>query len=142
MVIISPFQGEDGGSNPLTRSYFFYFYIFMTKKIKKSIFPGITFLTSFYLSSILTLGLFLGYLGTHIFCKKFIATKKVKLLIIPIGKGWKFHLHHWISGLLGLIILYLTDITHSYFYLGIMGGIAFHDLYTDPNWRQVIYKEK
>ncbi len=112
----------------------------MAKKLKKIIFPGTTLLTSLYLSTIFTVGLTVGYLGTNLFYKKFIKTGKVKLIILPFGK-WKFHLHHWISGSIIILVIYTTGLVQSPLYLGTLGGIIFHDFYTDKDWYKVIYKK-
>jgi len=112
----------------------------MAKKIKKIIFPGITLLTSLYLSTLFTVGLTAGYLGTNLFHKKFIKTGRVKLIILPFGK-WKFHLHHWISGSIIVLIFYATNLVQSPLYFGALGGIIFHDFYTDKDWYKIIYKE-
>ncbi len=112
----------------------------MAEKIKKFIFPGTTLLTSLYFSTIFTVGLTAGYLGTNLFYKKFIKTGKVKLIILPFGK-WKIHIHHWLSGSLILLIIIIANISFSIFYLGALGGIIFHDLYSDKKWYKIVYKD-
>jgi hypothetical protein len=113
--------------------------LFMPKKIKRTIFPGAILLTSLYISAPFTAGFTAGYLGTTLFHQKFIKTGRVKLVILNF-REWKFHLHHWLSGSLAVIILYAGNIIHSPLCLGALGGIIFHDLYTDKKWYKVVYK--
>ena len=112
----------------------------MSKKFKKIIFPGTTLLASLYFSTPFAIGLTAGYLGTNVFYKKFIQTGRIKSVVFPFGK-WNFHLHHWLSGSMAIFIVYATDLTHSPLYLGALGGIIFHDFYTDKKWYKVIYRK-
>ena len=114
----------------------------MSKKIKKFIFPGATLIiSSYYISILFAMGIIFGYLGTKLFHKKLVDTGKVGLIIFNLGK-WKIHLHHWILGGLTIFFIYLTNLLFSLpiICLGFLGGLIFHDIYTDKNWYRVIYK--
>jgi len=112
----------------------------MSKKVKKLIFPGTAFLVSLYLSIFFTIGMFIGYLSTTIFDKKLLKTGKVNSLILTLGR-WKIHLHHWLLGSIAVFLTYFFS-SLSIFWIGIFGGLIFHDLYTDKNWYKVIYRKK
>jgi len=107
---------------------------------KKIILPGITFLTSFYFSTILSVGFIIGYLGTVIFWKKLIETKRVKSVTPRIGK-WTIHLHHWIQGVIALLIILLLNFSVSGFYVGAILGIILQDLCYDRRWYKVVYRK-
>ncbi|GAG12419.1 unnamed protein product, partial [marine sediment metagenome] len=49
--------------------------------------------------------------------------------------------HHWLLASLAILITYFFS-SLSIFWIGIFGGLAFHDLYTDKRWYKVIYKTK
>lgn len=114
----------------------------MSKKIKKFIFPGATLIiSSYYISILFAMGIIFGYLGTKLFHKKLVDTGKVGLIIFNLGK-WKIHLHHWILGGLTIFFIYLTNLLFSLpiICLGFLGGLIFHDIYTDKKWYKIIYK--
>ena len=115
----------------------------MFKKVKKIIFPGTTLIASLYISTLFTVGMVIGYLGTVFFHKKFIDTGRIRILIFSFEK-WEVHLHHWVLG--GLIILatYATNLLFSLpiFCVGIVGGLIFHDLYSDKKWYKVVYRKR
>ena len=114
----------------------------MTKKIKKFIFPGTTLAFSSYISIPFTAGIVIGYFGTNLFCKKFVKTGKVKIVIFDLG-NWKIHLHHWIMGGLAILVIYFIGFLSSLpiFFIGTLGGLIFHDFYTDKKWYKIIYKK-
>ncbi len=112
----------------------------MSKKIRKIIFPGTTLIISFYLSILFTIGIIAGYLGTTLFHRRIRKKRgKVKGISLPFRK-WEIHLHHWILGSLGIIITYFFS-SLSIFWLGVFGGLVFHDIYTDKKWYRVIYRK-
>lgn len=113
------------------------------KKAKKFIFPGITLLASFYASIIFGLGLVVGYIGTNIFCNKLVHTGKIKRVVLDHGK-YNVIFHHWIIGLFMLFFAFATQLIYTVpvFCIGYVGGIIFHDFYTDKEWHKVIYKKK
>lgn len=115
----------------------------MSKNAKKLIFPGTTLAASFYISFLFTLGIIIGYFGTDLFCRKFIKTGRIKKSIFGLGK-WEFHLHHWISGSLVVFAAYLTNLFSflPILLVGTLGGLIFHDLYTDKKWYKVIYRKE
>ena len=95
---------------------------------------------SFFYSAIFAIGALLGYIFTEIFCKKFIKTGKVKLLIFNFKK-WQIHLHHWVIASLIIVLVYISDsLSLSVFWLGVLGGLIFHDIYTDRKWRGITGK--
>ena len=127
------FQAIYVGSIPITRSKN------MAKKIKKFAFPGIVLIASFYLSIVFTIGAVIGYLGTAFFFRRKIKkTGIVKGIDLPFGKR-RIHLHHWILGGLGMFFIFFFS-SLSFFWLGLFGGLAFHDLYTDKKWYRIVYK--
>ena len=114
----------------------------MAKQIKKFIFPGgVLIISSYYISILFAAGIIFGYLGTTIFHKKFIETGRIGLIIFNLG-NWKIHLHHWILGGLIVFSIYLANLISvlPLIYLGGLGGLIFHDLYTDKEWYKVVYK--
>jgi len=114
----------------------------MTKKVKKYIFP--TALTaSLSISAAFAIGMIIGYLGTTFFHKKFIRTGKINIVTFDFG-DWKIHLHHWIMGGLAIFAIYLVGFLSSLpiFFIGTLGGLIFHDLYTDKNWYKIVRKKE
>jgi len=114
----------------------------MVKKMKKYVLPGTTIIASIYLSTIFGVGLIIGYIGTNIFCKKLIYTGKIKRVILDHG-NYNIVFHHWIIGLFIVLIGFLSQIIYTVpiFWLGCVGGLIFHDLHTDKNWKKIIYKK-
>lgn len=113
----------------------------MSKKVRKFIFPGIALIASFYASIIFAIGAIAGYIVTEIYCKKLLKTGKVRMLIFNL-KGWQIHLHHWILGVLIIFGAYLLNILYSLpiIFLGVIGGLIFHDIHTDKKWRKMTGK--
>ncbi len=110
------------------------------KKIKKFIFPGAALIISSYVSVLFTIGGVAGYLGTTLLHRKIREKRgEVKGINLPFRK-WKIHLHHWILGGLGVIITYFF-LPLSIFWIGIFGGLVFHDIYTDKKWYRVVYRK-
>jgi len=109
---------------------------------KRFFFPATTLIISFYFSLLFGLGVIAGYLATKFFHEKFIDTGKVNLIFINIGK-WKIHLHHWITGILIIIIIGLGGWLAIFpkILLGSACGIALHDLHFDKEWYKVISKK-
>jgi len=108
----------------------------------KKVLPAVVLATTFYYSSIITLGLILGYFGCKLFYKKFVENGKVDVIFIDCGK-WKIHLHHWIMGAIVLLFVWVLD----YFYLpkffaGAILGIMAHDIYDFNDWHKVIVKNE
>ncbi len=121
------------------------------KKYKKYIIPGTALIASFYASIVFAIGVIAGYIAIEIYCKKLLETGKVRMLIFNL-KGWEIHLHHWILGVLIILGAYLLNILYSLpiMFLGVIGGLIFHDIHTDKKWRKttnkawyhIIYKNK
>ena len=121
----------------------------MSKKVRKFIFPGIALVASFYASIVFAIGAIAGYIATEMFCKKLLETGKVKMLIFNL-KGWEIHFHHWILGVLIIFGAYLFNILYSLpiIFLGVIGGLIFHDIHTDRKrngmtnkaWYHIVYK--
>lgn len=112
----------------------------MSKKFKKFIFPGTTLIVSVYISVLFATGIIIGYLSTIFFDKKFLKTGRINSLVLNLGK-WKIHLHHWLLASFAILITYFFS-SLSIFWIGIFGGLALHDIYTDKKWYKVIYKKK
>ena len=111
------------------------------KKIKKFIFPGAALIASFYASIVFAIGAIVGYIVIEIYCKKLLKTGKVRMLIFNL-KGWEIHLHHWVLGVLVIFGAYILNILYSLpvIFLGTIGGLIFHDIYTDKKWRKTTNK--
>jgi len=112
----------------------------MKKKAKKFFLPSVALIGSFLYSAIFAIGALLGYLCIEVFCKKFVKTGRVKLLIFNF-KNWQIHLHHW---LIAASIIILASISNSFslpiFWSGVLGGLIFHDIYTDRKWQGITGK--
>ncbi len=118
-------------------------------KMKKFILPGTALLVSFYGSLVLGIGAIIGYIGTEIFCKKYIETKKVKMVIFNV-KNWEVHLHHWLTAGAFILSAYFFGFINSIpvLFVGILGGLVFHDIHTDKkfrkndkSWYHIVYKK-
>ena len=112
-------------------------------KVKKIIFPSTTLVFSFYFSVLFGFGVILGYLITDLFCKKFLDTGKVKSIFLKIG-NYKIHLHHWLSGSIVFLMIYLSGYMCLIpkVVLGMLGGLIVHDLYLDKEWYRVLLRER
>jgi len=111
----------------------------MAKKFKKFIFPGTTLIVSIYISALFAAGVAIGYISTIFFDKKFLKTGRVNSLVFDLGK-WKIHFHHWLLASFAILITYFFS-SLSIFWIGIFGGLAFHDFYTDKKWYRVVYRK-
>jgi hypothetical protein len=104
--------------------------------------PAFVLLASFYYSFLLALGLAVGFIGTRVFFKLFVYNGKVDLNYINCGK-WKIHVHHWLLGLLVLLIAWVVD--HFYlprFFVGVVLGIVIQDIYDFNDWHKVLVKNE
>lgn len=112
-----------------------------SSKVKRFL-PAMVFMASFYYSSLLALGLALGYLGSKIFAAQFVDKGKVDCIFIDCGK-WKIHFHHWIMGALFLVIVWFVDrIYLPTFFVGTVLGIIAHDIYDYNDWHKVLVKNE
>lgn len=111
-------------------------------KVKKFL-PAIVLISSFYYSLLLALGLFLGYLGAKIYCKKLGIDEKngtERKIFVDCGK-WKIHFHHWILGAIFLAVVWIVDYFYlPKFFVGAVAGIMAHDIYDFNDWYKVISK--
>ena len=109
------------------------------KKTKaKKVLPAVVLGASFYYSSLLALGIIIGYIGCRLFYKKFVETGKVDLIFIDCGK-WKIHFHHWIMGVIFLTIVWVIDWFYlPSFFAGTVLGIMAHDIYDFNDWHKII----
>jgi len=110
---------------------------------KKKVISAAVLITSIYASILFTSGLVLGYLGMRLFYDRYIKDDPSKFMYVSI-KGWKIHLHHWIPS--ALIIVYLVlggwRLGAHEIFVGILCGIAAHDIYDFNDWHQVASREK
>jgi hypothetical protein len=111
-------------------------------KAKKFIFPGITLIISLYISALFAVGIISGYICTILFHKKLTQKGRLKPIVLRFGK-WKFHLHHWVMGGLALFSLWLGGgfPLLPEFCLGMLGGLVFHDIYSDREWYKIISRK-
>lgn len=112
------------------------------KKVKKYILPGTALILSLYGSLIFVVGAIIGYIGTNIFLKKLVNTGKIKRVVLDHG-NYNVYFHHWIIGLFILLVGFISQIIYTapIFWIGCVGGLIFHDIYTDKKWYKVIYKK-
>ena len=112
------------------------------KNYKKIIAPGAAITASLYISFIFATGGAIGYFLTDLFCKKFVYTGKVNLMVFNF-KNWQLHLHHWLYGILIIAFLQFTGFfpTMPLFFLGGLSGLVVNDLLTDKSWYRVIYRK-
>jgi len=97
-------------------------------------------MVSIYISALFAIGAIIGYLSTIFFDKKFLKTGRINSLVFNWGK-WKIHLHHWLLASFAILITYFFS-SLSVFWIGIFGGLAFHDICTDKKWYKVVYRKK
>ena len=113
------------------------------KKIKKLVFPGLALMISIYGSLAFALGLVIGYISTNLFCKKLVDTGKIKRVVLDHG-NYNVIFHHWIIGLFILFVGIVTQLIYAtpIFWVGCVGGLILHDLYTDKEWYKVVCKKE
>lgn len=113
------------------------------KTRKKKVISAAILATSFYASVLFTGGLILGYLAMKLFYNKYVKDDSSKFMYVSI-KGWKIHLHHWIPS--ALIIVYLLlggwQLGAHEIFVGILCGIAVHDIYDFNDWHQIIARDR
>jgi len=112
------------------------------KKYKvKKVLSGAFLVTSYYFSHLFALGIVLGYLGTRFIYRRYFEDTKVNSIFL-IFKKWKFHLHHWI---LGIVILFIIGVVDSLylpkFFAGVLCGLIIHDIYDFDDWYKVVVKK-
>ena len=110
-------------------------------KVRKYL-PVFVFTASCYYSSLIALGLALGYLGSKIFSKYLLENGKVDCIYIDCGK-YKIHFHHWILGTLVLLLVWFIDYFYlPRFFLGVVLGVIAHDIYDFNDWHKVLVKNE
>ncbi|MFO8009383.1 MAG: hypothetical protein R6U89_01080 [Dehalococcoidia bacterium] len=64
---------------------------------------------------------------------------RIRSIIIPLGK-WKVHCHHWLVslGLIGFSSAYGYHLMSAHITYGILGGLAFHGIYSYHDWYKVV----
>lgn len=57
---------------------------------------------------------------------------------------WHIHLHHWLMGVLVIFFIYVVNLLPylPIFYLGVLGGLILHDIYSDKDWYKIVYKKR
>ena len=110
-------------------------------KVRKYL-PAAVLVVSFYYSFLLALGLAIGYIGSKVFSKFFLEQGKVDCMYIDCGK-WKIHLHHWILGILVLLVVWIIDYFYlPRFFIGVVSGIIAHHIYDFNDWHKVLLKNE
>lgn len=109
------------------------------KSTVKRFLPAILLASTFYYSVLVTIGLVIGYFGAKLYCKAFnIDENSDRRIFIDCGK-WKIHFHHWIMGVVVLLIVWVVDYFYlPRFFIGIVGGIIAHDIYDYNDWHKII----
>jgi hypothetical protein len=115
----------------------------MSKKIRKYIFPGTAIAATAYASTTFALGAILAYFATELYCNKLIKKGKVRPIIFDI-KGWHIHFHHWIWPIMFIVGAYILGLIYSMpvIFIGALGGLISHDIYTDKKWAEVVGETK
>ena len=104
--------------------------------------PAIVLVPSLYYSFSFTTGIVIGYIGSKLFYNMFVKKGKVDSIFVDFGK-WKFHLHHWIMGVVVLAIVWVIDYFYLHtFFAGVVLGIIIHDIYDFNDWYKVISKNR
>lgn len=114
------------------------------KRTKRKKFVSAAILiTSIYASVLFAFGIIAGYLGTRYFYNKYVKNGSLKYIYIDF-KSWRFHLHHWIVGVLVIIFLLLGGWKSEMpkFLWGIIGGMIAHDIYDFNDWHKVLARKK
>ncbi|HQK64055.1 MAG TPA: hypothetical protein PLF16_02805 [Candidatus Staskawiczbacteria bacterium] len=111
-------------------------------KVKKFL-PAVVLASTFYYSSLMMLGVILGYFGAKLYCLALnIDENSDRRIFVDCGK-WKIHFHHWILGTLVLLVVWIVDYFYlPRFFVGVIGGIIAHDIYDYNDWHQVIVKNE
>lgn len=111
----------------------------------KKIFPAVVLVMSFYYSVLFAIGLLLGYLATVFYCKKFGINENSseKKIFLNLGK-WDIHIHHWIMGVMLIILIFLGGWKPEIpvFVWGLIIGMIIQDIYDFNDWHQVIIKNE
>jgi len=115
----------------------------MSKKIKKYVFPGAALIASLYASTAFSLGAVAAYFATEIYCHKLVKNGKVRPVRFNI-KGWNIHFHHWIWPIMFIVGAYILGLIYSMpvIFIGALGGLVFHDIYTDKKWAGIVGETK
>ena len=110
----------------------------------KKVLPAIVLATSFYCSFLLFLGLVAGYFASKLYCKVFrIDEHSDKRIFIDINEKWKIHMHHWILGLIFLVLILVVNLFKlPIFFLGGVIGVIAHDIYDFNDWHKVLVKNE
>ncbi len=119
--------------------------LFIDKSKVKKMLPAVVLATTFYYSSIFTIGLILGYLATRLYCKKMgIDEENGDKIFFDVGKKWTIHLHHWIMGVIVIGFISLAGWTHEIpvFLWGSLFGMMFQDIYDYNDWHEVLIKKE
>jgi len=105
----------------------------------KRFLPAILLASTFYYSFLVTTGLIIGYLGAKMYCTVLkIDENSDRRIFIDCGK-WKIHFHHWIMGIVVLLIVWIVDYFYlPRFFIGVVGGVIAHDIYDYNDWHKVI----
>lgn len=107
----------------------------------KIVLPAMVLIPSFYYSFSFTSGIVVGYILSKLFYNIFVQKGKVDSIFINFGK-WKFHLHHWIMGVIVLAVVWIID--HFYLptlFAGVICGVIVHDIYDFNDWYKVIFRD-
>jgi len=115
----------------------------MAKKIKKYIFPGAALVASLYASTTFALGAVAAYFATEIYCHKLVKSGKVRPVKFKV-KSWDIHFHHWIWPIMFIVGAYILGLIYSMpvIFIGALGGLVFHDIYTDKKWSPIVGETK
>lgn len=113
---------------------------------KLNFFSHIAFIAlSFYLSFIIFLGGFLGYVSAKYITRRatrgtFTREGKIRLLIIKF-KNYNFHLHHWLSAAVFLVLYIIFSNKDNHFIISFMGGVIAEDFLCDKKFYKIFEKE-
>ena len=78
-----------------------------------------------------------GYFLAHFLSGKFSS------VIVGIG-NFKFHFHHWMMGVVGLIAILLYQISPlaEQLFFGFFGGMIFQGIFSYSDWHRIFFKKR
>jgi hypothetical protein len=86
-------------------------------------------------------GVISGYLLAKFFSGRKTGEKgKIGSLIFDLGK-WEVHLHHWLCGLVVLLIAFHMNFSLTGISFGFLGGFIFQGIFCYSDWYKIISKK-
>lgn len=88
-----------------------------------------------------SLELYLAVVVGYYFAK-FLAAR-ISSVIFPLG-NYTFHFHHWMMGVVGIILLFIYNFSPAIESIGFgfLGGLIFEGVSSYPDWHDIFKKKK